>query len=216
MSIVDEIRARVKVDEVTGCWVWQGRVDRDGYGLFWRNAKRYRVHRLMYELHNGESPGRLNVCHECDNPACCNPGHLWLGTNRENCHDAMRKGRLAHGVRHGMSKLTDDIVREAVKMVASGESQAEVERSLGISTGAMQCILRGKTWKHVEKETVVLPGKGVKGEGHYMARLNADAVREIRRRKSLGGTPSSLAREFGVTPSNIISICKRRTWAHVD
>jgi len=216
MSIVDEIRARVKVDEETGCWVWQEHTDRDGYGLFWRNAKRYRVHRLMYELHNGESPGTLNVCHDCDNPPCCNPAHLWLGTNGDNTRDAMRKGRLAVGDRSGVSRFTIEIVTEAVDRVARGESQASVSRSLGISTGALQCVLLGRTWQQVDTSQIELPGKGVKGERHYLSKLNADSVREIRRLRAEGETPSVISKKFGVCPANVVNICKRKTWAHVE
>jgi hypothetical protein len=215
MSILDEIRAQVKVDD-RGCWVWQGRTDRDGYGLFWRDAKRYRVHRLVYELHNGSSPGTLSVCHECDNPSCCNPEHLWLGTNRENTHDAMMKGRLSSGVRHPKARLNEGLAAEILHRLSCGESMTDVARVLMVSTGAIQAITRGQTWKNVPRPKIHYPGKGVKGAKHYLAKLDEDAVREIRARRQAGEGPTAIARQFGVCPACIVNICNRKTWAHVE
>lgn len=75
------------------CWLWKGRKDKDGYGIFMHE----RTHRIMYELVCGPIPKGLNICHNCpdgDNSSCCNPFHLWAGTQKENIQDAMKKGRM--------------------------------------------------------------------------------------------------------------------------
>jgi len=76
-----------------GCHVWPGSKCKKGYGLRAYHGKTYRVHRVAWVHHFGEIPAGMHVCHRCDNPACANPEHLFLGTNEDNVRDKIRKGR---------------------------------------------------------------------------------------------------------------------------
>lgn len=79
-----------------GCWEWRGRWrDGDGYGLFVIGKKRYRAHRISYELFKNKIGDGLLVCHSCDNPPCVNPNHLWLGTVADNVRDYINKKLLS-------------------------------------------------------------------------------------------------------------------------
>lgn len=82
------------IDADTGCWLWIGTIGSYGYGHFYANKKLHRAHRYSWELKNGPIPKGLLVCHHCDKPPCVNPSHLFVGTQMENIHDAMRKGRI--------------------------------------------------------------------------------------------------------------------------
>lgn len=77
----------------SGCWIWQGGVSPDGYGKVKRFGKTIRAHRLFYEHYKGKIPQGLWVLHNCDEPRCVNPEHLWLGTQKDNEADKDRKGR---------------------------------------------------------------------------------------------------------------------------
>ena len=81
-----------------GCWVWTG-IKHRGYGRF---GQRGRSHRIAYEATVGPIPEGASVCHHCDNPPCCNPAHLFVGTNADNVADMVAKGRQAKGDRHGL------------------------------------------------------------------------------------------------------------------
>lgn len=80
-----------------GCIEWKGARNPQGYGQKCIKGKRYRTHRLAWEWANGPIPEGLFVLHKCDNPPCCNPDHLFLGTQTDNMQDMLAKGRGING-----------------------------------------------------------------------------------------------------------------------
>ena len=153
----------MRTDQAGGpdaCWPWiEGVLDKDGYGHFrWMGPIRP-AHLVAWELTNGPKPDGLNVCHSCDNPACCNPRHLWLGTQKDNVLDCIAKGRWRPGAgeRHGSSKLTDADVAE-IRRAASTlppRSGAMLGRQWRVSRGTIYDILRGRTRKQLDEMEIV-------------------------------------------------------------
>lgn len=89
-----------KEDPATGCWIWQRKRTRHGYGLMGRGgggSNEIMTHRASWIIHWGPIPDGMHVLHECDNPPCCNPNHLSIGTHDDNMKDAARKGRTNSG-----------------------------------------------------------------------------------------------------------------------
>lgn len=131
------------------CWEWVAGRDKWGYGLFKLNGKRVLAHRLVFALINGEIPDGLLVCHSCDNPSCCNPSHLWLGTHKQNMSDKTSKGRQPKGEEHPASKLTEKDVKEIRKLFAAGTLQIALAKYFGVDKSVIRDIVLFRGWKHI-------------------------------------------------------------------
>lgn len=138
------------------CWEWQSYINDSGYGITrGRKNKAFRAHVMAYEFTYGPVPGNMFVCHKCDNRACCNPAHLFVGTPADNVRDMVEKGRVARdtgrrGELHGMSKVTDEGVREMRELARDGLSYAELGRRYGISDVQVSRIVRRMCWNHLD------------------------------------------------------------------
>jgi len=139
-----------KVDKSGDCWKWTAS-KANGYGIFRINNKKVYAHRFSWLIHNSPVPVGMYVCHRCDNPGCCNPGHLFLGTAKDNMQDAKKKGRLAIGEAHGRSKLTAKDVQEIRSLYRiRGEYSGKVLAKLfGVNKSAISKIVNNKKWRHV-------------------------------------------------------------------
>lgn len=100
----DEILSNYTVDPITGCWLWLSAKRGKGYGAAWSKERREIVdtHRYFYQAHNGPIPEGLLVRHSCDNPLCCNPEHLLVGTVQDNSDDMVKRGRSTKGAKNAM------------------------------------------------------------------------------------------------------------------
>lgn len=136
------------------CLEWTGSRNEHGYGGLRIDGQLVKAHRFAFELVYGPIPDGMDVCHRCDNPPCCNPVHLFLGTARDNGQDMVRKrrhGSWAHpesrprGEAHHAAKLTWDVVR-AIRSRAD-ESRSALAREFGVSRRAIRCVIDGVTWQ---------------------------------------------------------------------
>lgn len=126
------------------CWPWTGNVNRQGYGVIkasGRSPRNPRVHRLVID-----APPGVDALHSCDNPPCCNPGHLRLGDNMQNRQDSVDRGRQARGERHGHSKLTE----AQVLAIRSDSRKTEViAKEYGVHPNHVLSIKRRARWQHL-------------------------------------------------------------------
>lgn len=142
-----------------GCWEWPGRRKYDGYGIHQYGGQSRMAHRIAYTLTYGPIPGGFFVCHRCDNSACCNPKHLFVGTNSDNMKDMVSKGRhsfavypdqIKRGEDNGNSKLTELKVREIFRMRHEGATIKMISTRTSMHYNTIKRILQRKLWAHVD------------------------------------------------------------------
>lgn len=153
--IAGRLDALVRKGSDDDCWPYMGTCDPNGYGRFFvagtgRNGYKPFAHRVAYELAYGPVPDGLVVMHICDNPTCCNPSHLRIGTRADNNRDRSEKGRGRENRQWGSAnpraKLTAEMVLQIRKMVRDGLSQGKVAKLFGIKQPQVSRLVRGVSW----------------------------------------------------------------------
>lgn len=135
----------IRKADANQCWVWRGGKDSNGYGILRFNGKTMRPHRLMWMLKNGKIPKGLGVLHKCDNRPCCNPSHLFLGTQAENVADAASKNRMDHVGQH---KLSLHQISAMKKLLDQGLSQREIAIKFELHQSTVSRIKHQKRKKY--------------------------------------------------------------------
>lgn len=178
-----------KVDGV--CWPWMAASTRQGYGIFGVCGRLFTVTRLIYALTYKQDPGKLYVLHTCDNPRCCNPSHLFLGTKKDNTIDMDKKGRRvkALGEKNGQSKLT---VKDIITIRKSRKFVKELAEEYAVSDTLISLIQLGKIWK--------LAGGPVRVKQPYLTNKQISAIRKS---KCL---QKEIALQYGITQAHVSNI----------
>lgn len=146
-----------KVRKTETCWWWEASKDSCGYGRIGYNGKSHKASRIAFILFRGPIPDGQCVCHTCDNPACVNPEHLFLGSRKDNSQDMARKGRspsqrnpeIVQGENHPLAKVTKNDVLEIRRLCQNGHNQDKVAAMFGLKQSQVSNIHRRKTWKHI-------------------------------------------------------------------
>lgn len=178
------------------CWEWPEHRNAEGYGKFGLGKKCESAHRVSFRLFNGSIPPDMVVMHKCDNPPCCNPAHLKLGTWRDNAVDKWEKGRgnWARGDKNGsrlhperLKRGDENVSRKNPELLPRGENHWTAKKP--------HCVARGQD-----------TGK---------AKLTDEDIVEMRRLFRAGMNTPSLAKKFGLNQNSTYSALRGKSWAHV-
>ena len=182
------------------CWEWQAsRHPRSGYGQVNQSGRMKKAHRVAWEFTNGAIPNGIYVCHKCDNPPCCNPNHLFLGTQLDNMNDCGKKGRK-------QTILSEEQVIEIRRLyLTENITQAAIGKIFGVSNKVVSEIVKGNhswKWTFNPKNPKCRPRR----------KISDLQIAEIRCFRADGLTHKEIAVKYGVNESQISRILagKRR------
>ena len=170
------------------------------YGVFYIGSRKsIGAHRYAWSLANGPIPDGMFVCHKCDNPPCCNPDHLFIGTHDDNMRDMAKKGRGRSGVIGATSFLTVD---QVASIRADSRSLKEIAADYGIDFRKVSDIKAGLIKRH-------MPGPIRRTA---KAKLNEGQVRAIR----VDARPCTvIGPEYGISAMQVRRIILRQKWASI-
>jgi hypothetical protein len=149
----------IMVHMTTPCWIWLGCKSKKGYGQLTFQGKNWWAYKFSYWIYYGEIPSTNIICHHCDNPACVNPEHLYLGTYKSNMIDREQRGRVnrVKGQQHKNAKLTELEVIEILTIWEQSFKKRGLVPKLAlkynVSRATVSNIVKHKGWKHVSLQT---------------------------------------------------------------
>jgi HNH endonuclease len=136
-------------EPMSGCWLWLAAVksqQQPQRGHFDLDDRTIGAHRAAWILYKGEIPNGLSVLHHCDNSLCVNPGHLFLGTQRDNMADMVQKGRSPKGESKWGAKLTTADVN-AIR--ASPDGHTALAHRFGVADSIIVRVRQRLIWRHL-------------------------------------------------------------------
>lgn len=195
-----------KVDKSAGsdaCWMWMGSRNNKGYGCQSVYKRGLLAHRIAWRLTYGTIPAGQLLCHRCDNPACCNPLHLFLGTQKENMQDCAKKGRTTAGETAHHAKLTWDQVHEMRQLYRDGWKQKDLVARYDVyDESTISKILRGEVW-HDDTCT---------SWQDQRVKLTWQVACEIRQLSMQGWQQRAIAKHYGISQSTVSKIVRGERW----
>lgn len=175
----------------SGCWLWLGALNSQGYARILRHGKHQIGSRISYAAFYGDDPGDRFVLHKCDIPICVNPDHLFLGSPADNSADMKNKGRSLYGERNARAKITEQQAR-AIRM--DDRPAHQIADDYGVTATLVRSIKIGKAWRH-------LTGPAVKSRPYN--KLSAEDRAAIR---AATGRQIDIARQFGISQVRVSQI----------
>lgn len=162
-SDIEKFWSRVDKKSESECWAWKMSCNSRGYGKFQVGRKTISAHRFSIVASGNEIPDGMFSCHKCDNPPCCNPNHLFIGSSADNQRDMADKGRSCKGERNPSKthpelfrgennyghKLTDEIVSRLRESPPIGANMNSEALKYSVSASALRGAIVGSTWKHL-------------------------------------------------------------------
>jgi hypothetical protein len=144
----DRFHSKYKVVP-SGCWEWQAFRDRCGYGKFYYKYIYTSAPRFSAKFLAGLDIENKVVCHHCDNPACCNPDHLFVGTQLDNIKDMIAKGRdntARKGTKNFKAKLSDE---QVLSIRSSTKLHEVLAKEYNVHVQTIGRIKRKESWAHI-------------------------------------------------------------------
>lgn len=176
-----------KIDKTGDCWIWTAAKTNKGYGKLTIRRRTWIAHRFAFTITHGMIPSSAHVLHRCDNPPCCNPDHLFLGSNDDNIRDRIAKWRGR--------KLSKGQEAQAAQLYANGATYRDIQEMFKIS--------RAQVWRLLHKTG------SIQHRVWHNFVLTSEQEAELSRKYATGLTQTELAQEYDIGISTVHYILKR-------
>lgn len=217
--------SKMNVASPEECWPWKTGFHTAGYGQCYPDTKTKYAHRVAFEIAKGEIPEGMSVLHKCDNPPCCNPDHLFLGTRADNMKDMDQKGRRPLGIQSVVAKITDeDVVRIRILYHKGGMTQKQIGKMYGLCQTHIGHIVTGRKRRSVPMPNdwikSPIPKRQLREPAEFAAALRRRLTEEDRS-KALemfknGSTKSDIARVLNFSHNTVAKFLSGKTWKHLS
>lgn len=208
-------RFEAQVDRATtpdGCHPWTGAIrNKQGYGCFGESLPAHRL--ALLQATGIDTQGDQCTLHTCDNPKCCNPAHLYVGSHAQNMQDKHRWGRQPLGERSPHAKLTQEQVMDIRARYAAGAKQTDLAKAYGVSQPTISCAVRGVCYGI--GEVLHHPPRRRQrptGAASPHAKLTQEQVRECRARYAAGESQVSLAKAYGIGKPGMSDLLRGKSY----
>jgi hypothetical protein len=219
-------------EPMSGCWLWEGIVDKDGYGKLWHGRKSYRAHRFSWILHHGEIPLGMSVLHKCDTPPCVNPAHLFLGSRGKIPQRTPFETRYIVDLsgcwlwdeftdKDGYGRLTINYKDCRAHRVSWELHRGEIPKGMWVlhKCDTPSCVNPDHLFLGTVKENAddrERKGRGAlgdqEGQNNRSAKLTEANVLAIRADTR---SQSAIIKDYGISSSQVFRIKNRQRWAHL-
>lgn len=208
MTLEERFWAKVKKGEGdNACWIWTGALDHCGYGLIFWLGKPRRAHRisLQFKLSRAIREGMLAL-HNCDNPPCVRPEHLYEGTHADNGRDKHHHGRsntgesTSRGERHYLAKLGVKTIARAKALRQIGWSEYAIAKRFGVSRSTIAQLFQGRSWN----------GAGAISGIDVRRKLTLEQRAEVFELQASGLTHDAIAARFNVTRGAVTRVLRNQ------
>jgi hypothetical protein len=207
-TIKERLYSKIKVNPKNNCW--EIKLNKGArYPWIRVNGKYKRTHRVSYEIHIGKIPDGINCLHKCDNTKCCNPEHLFLGTQADNVADMIKKGRkrIFKGIELYEAKLNKTKILAIKKKIEKGIPVLKVAKQYGVNQVVIRGIASGRGWKHLNIS--------IKIPLHKRFKLTEKKVKEILSLLKKGYSCDAISKKYNVCWNSIYRIKTGEGWKNV-
>lgn len=137
----------------SGCWLWLGAPDKDGYGELTISpglGVKYKLksHHIAYILYKGKKPVNKQILHNCDNRSCASPYHIYAGTHQQNMRDKAARSTY-RGENHVLARFTNKQVKDIKNLLAKKVRVIDIARLYKVPDVTIHNIKHGRSWRHI-------------------------------------------------------------------
>ena len=225
-SDIDRFWGHVDKKSETECWVWKKALCQRGYGKFQVGRKETKAHRLALVASGFEIPEGMFSCHKCDNPPCCNPNHLFIGSPADNQRDMANKGRscigeknpsktrpeLFRGERNHGHKLTEKIVSQLRENPPIGANMNSEALKYSVSASVLRGAILGDTWKHLPAMSQEKTHAFLNSNPPVRVRISKQTADIVKEQLALGLSAKEVAMKMGVHQRTVLRIASGQSW----